>query len=731
MMRTQEQIIPLIFLLFVSIGIVAYCEVKMRNSSTNEPTPFAETPNDKIFSWLSEQSGFFVHPSFIRRGLGGDFMVKEGAEEIQESEILMVIPSSAIVSADDNEDEEVKDGDPICALFHALSNEFQLNEESKYAPYIKQLTRHHKNPYYMPLAHASMTMPSTWSFPGRRLLTMINNGSPQDDIVKVLEEYQHCLIDTEEDYDLQDRSLHSDNDHDNSEDSGKDEGRLLKEPPPFIRLPADNRALELTEIQRLQKRILEKTIQHQIDGKFLVPLYDQIAHHHYDYNVVHQPKGDDAGAMYVVATRSLKPGDRLTRPSQTCLKDCNPPPAGQHPSSTQSLLGALKLFGQVQRYPHVWEFRIGLAFVYHHPGADRNDATNKTVLSSSKQEKRPSIEWIRVPTEDWQLDLMESEVSRQAGLYESEIVRSNETVPTFEWIQAEKYSHSIRSALSLAVSEGRKLLERRSKGAGASDTKGAIPSVKEMDDSDSEDCDPLKDCSLDQIYDLRGCSASRMPSAMRNDTEWHLMRASYVNALGQKATIQATHGSGFRRPYRVAHSPGRGRGVFATEDIPKGALLWTTEYTAWFEEGDQFRRFLAPLSDDVVCDLMLWCYTCAFPNNDSSTDGLDGGDADEKPTGKDMIGCDLDAGESHKLHCLATVHYSISLSVVKIFLHILGSLMNSYDNIAEYNAGTIDVRGMDSELTSSIYATRDIAAGEELVTAYDEFDTNNYTSFGL
>ena len=31
----------------------------------------------------------------------------------------------------------------------------------------------------------------------------------------------------------------------------------------------------------------------------------------------------------------------------------------------------------------------------------------------------------------------------------------------------------------------------------------------------------------------------------------------------------------------------------------------------------------------------------------------------------------------------------------------------------------------------SAYAMRDIKAGEELVTGYDEFDTNDYSPFGL
>ena len=57
--------------------------------------------------------------------------------------------------------------------------------------------------------------------------------------------------------------------------------------------------------------------------------------------------------------------------------------------------------------------------------------------------------------------------------------------------------------------------------------------------------------------------------------------------------------------------------------------------------------------------------------------------------------------------------------------------MNSYDTLEEYNAGTVDIPQLESDLISTIYAMRDIKAGEEMVTAYDEFDSDNYGAFGL
>ncbi|KAL3931822.1 MAG: hypothetical protein SGBAC_011131 [Bacillariaceae sp.] len=549
---------------------------------------------------------------------------------------------------------------------------------------------------------------------------MVNNGSPQDEIVKLLDEYSDCLVDKEETKRMQeddsdddsDDESHDDLDYDS--DSDDDEEEVLSKPPPFVELPRkNNKAVELSEEEKQWKRTLEITLQHQVDRQMFVPLYDQVHHHHYDYNIVHQHRVEK-GVIQVVATRSLKPGDTLTRPSQTCLKDCNEKSAAR-PDIAGTMIGALKLYGQVQRYPHYWSFQTGISFVYHgrHDDLDEEDLL---VISNQQQQEEeesfssPRIEWIEGPTEGWQLDYMETEVARQLKLYEVEVVRSNETVPSTEWMQVSRYSSVTRSALTLAVSEGRNILLRDRNEVIQDISRPALvqalldslpgPSTKranwtgyiDSEDSVKSDCDQLKDCSYDEIKDLRGCSASTYTTSIpRNASEWHLIRKTYVDTVGpEKATIQATNGSGFKVQYKVAHSPGRGRGVFATENIPKGSLLWTTDYTAWFDQGYQFRQFLAPLPDDVVCDLVKWCYTCVLPDG---------------PTVKHWIGCDLDDG----------------------------SLFNSNDNAAEYNAGMVDITQLEvySNLDASMYAMRNILEGEELVTAYDEFDTDNYTALGL
>lgn len=55
----------------------------------------------------------------------------------------------------------------------------------------------------------------------------------------------------------------------------------------------------------------------------------------------------------------------------------------------------------------------------------------------------------------------------------------------------------------------------------------------------------------------------------------------------------------------------------------------------------------------------------------------------------------------------------------------------SDDDVSEYTIG--NQKGTEGSKSSidGAYAMRDIKAGEELVTAYDEFDTENYKAFGL
>jgi hypothetical protein len=194
-------------------------------------------------------------------------------------------------------------------------------------------------------------------------------------------------------------------------------------------------------------------------------------------------------------------------------------------------------------------------------------------------------------------------------------------------------------------------------------------------------------CDIRDIQSSRGCK-NHAYTTIHNQTTWVHMRAAYVAIVGpEDATLNLTYGSGMKVPFKIGHSPGRGRGVFAAEDIRKGTLVWYGENTAAFTSGVQFRKFLASLPDVFVCELIHWCYTSQDENKMPS------------------IECDLDEG----------------------------SLFNTIDNGAEYTIGCSRsmVENYPRDCLDAAYALRDITAGEEFITNYDEFTAEIWYHFGL
>lgn len=57
----------------------------------------------------------------------------------------------------------------------------------------------------------------------------------------------------------------------------------------------------------------------------------------------------------------------------------------------------------------------------------------------------------------------------------------------------------------------------------------------------------------------------------------------------------------FQIKTEVKQSEGKGRGVFALESVKKGSVLRTTD-SAYFESGDEYRKFILGLEKDFACD---------------------------------------------------------------------------------------------------------------------------------
>lgn len=569
----------------VAIVIAAVCITTCHALDHNES-------RTEVFSWLSSQPGFYFNDKLSFRH--GNIVVKD---TVQANEVLMIIPESAVLSIGDEQEEEGK----FCQLYNVLSKEVNLKEASQYAPYLQQIQTEQA---------LQQSLPSLWSNTGQRLLEIVSLTRPSDKISSVLEDHYHCMEDDRDDKEQEHDTLMLSAKKDPKSEFGVYKGIKHK-----------NRARSVSSEDLVEDFLLALAVKHQMDESYLVPLYDQLTHHQLKYNSKHTILKD--GSVEVTATRSIAAGESLSRPSMGCLEDC-----GQE-FEHANFVEVFKNFGEVQPYPHYWKFETGMSFIYHGAG---------------------KIEWIQKPNKEV-FDLLKDEVLYQQKAYHAEVVPSRDTVHPREWIAIHMYAKAVISMLQDVVGQQAELFGDSEDDSDDSEddsddeedneeikdvVETTVKESKRTDDWAVNGCDLSENCAIMDIWASRNCGTVDEHHAVRNETEWVLMRSAYVAVVGPShASIPLTFGSGVKVPYKVGHSPGRGRGVFATEDVPKGTLVWTQEYTAKFIDGIRFRKFLSVLPDDMVCDMVLWCYT--YKGNET--------DADGNEIQMDVIGCDMDEGK--------------------------------------------------------------------------------------
>ena len=114
--------------------------------------------------------------------------------------------------------------------------------------------------------------------------------------------------------------------------------------------------------------------------------------------------------------------------------------------------------------------------------------------------------------------------------------------------------------------------------------------------------------------------------------KWIEMRKAYVQVVGehghtladdwkllpqQQQDGQSLLSSGsFHVPIEIRTSPGKGRGMFAKTDIPKGTMVWSNRYTARFNEC-QVRQFFDLISEEDACNTIMWAYLNNFYTDDN------------------------------------------------------------------------------------------------------------------
>jgi hypothetical protein len=165
---------------------------------------------------------------------------------------------------------------------------------------------------------------------------------------------------------------------------------------------------------------------------------------------------------------------------------------------------------------------------------------------------------------------------------------------------------------------------------------------------------------------------------------WRYIQQIYLAAVGPgKSTIPELYGTGFQVKVKFDYAKGKGRGVFAAEDIPKDTIILKEIYAGFFDNAPAYRKFLLTLPPNLACDYRQWQYIYADDNFDFTTL---------------RIGVDLDGAG------------------------LLNWGEDDEVNMAYLRKGT----GVS-------IATRDIKAGEEILVDYDEFLARIYkwNYFGL
>jgi hypothetical protein len=113
-------------------------------------------------------------------------------------------------------------------------------------------------------------------------------------------------------------------------------------------------------------------------------------------------------------------------------------------------------------------------------------------------------------------------------------------------------------------------------------------------------------------YNCNDDSVWTQPRPLYSNDVWMRFRQTYIDVVGSTDSSIGTEVNpkdGFVISTEVKRAPGKGRGLFAAEDIPRGQLIWmSSKQTASFESGEDFKDFLDLLEVDEACDIIQMSY---------------------------------------------------------------------------------------------------------------------------
>lgn len=197
------------------------------------------------------------------------------------------------------------------------------------------------------------------------------------------------------------------------------------------------------------------------------------------------------------------------------------------------------------------------------------------------------------------------------------------------------------------------------------------------DDYDIYDTDDGYQGYLWGRYDCKTIFSS--PRPLTNTSTWDLLKDTFRTIFKGNETW-FNQGSGFKVPVEVRYAPNKGRGVFASEFIPKGELVWSAaNNVVMFSDGQSYEEFLDAIPQDLACDVLQWAYV-------------------EEYEDEDYICCDLDHG----------------------------SIINSvYSEDDVLNLGCIQEDHKMVDCTPLLFALEDIEKGDEFLCDYDSFEVED------
>ena len=222
--------------------------------------------------------------------------------------------------------------------------------------------------------------------------------------------------------------------------------------------------------------------------------------------------------------------------------------------------------------------------------------------------------------------------------------------------------------------------------------------------------------STSDLWFNLGCEELfQSPRPLHSQSDWVNARNIYKSIVKDESTLPNDNDgddndndsdggnshSGFEVKVVAKQSPGKGRGIYAVEDIKEGDLIYSSKQTARFSSGAHYREFLLALQPHFACDVLQWAFVTEL---------------DDKVNGKEelqlKISVDLDEG------CFCN---------------------NGWGPVGEEEGPNLGCNQDQKEgeefppsCKTNFYALRDIKAGEEFLCSYGDFVIGDgWHEFGL